>query len=131
MDIKVTAETATWKPQETGARVVGPTPGYPHGATIFTKPLRVGTRLASNVTPDAPVVVTGKKVKHVFIEATFPELRGGQMYQSAHGEASGTKPAIARAFRELLKKIPGKRVSIIKATISITTKQLEDSNVKV
>lgn len=79
-------------------------------------------RLAAAPTP---VEVKGKKVKHVLIEATFPELRGGKMYQSAHGEASGTKPAIARAFRELLKKVPGKRVSVIKATISITTKIVE------
>ena len=75
-----------------------------------------------------PVNVTGKKVKHVIIEATFPELKGGAMYQSAHGEASGTKPAIARAFRNLLKTIPGKRVSIIQARILITTKTVEGSN---
>ena len=68
----------------------------------------------------------GKKVKHVIIEATFPELKGGAMYQSAHGEASGTKPAIARAFRELLKKVPGKRVSVIQARSSITTKTVEE-----
>lgn len=72
-----------------------------------------------------------KKVRHVFIEATFPELKGGQMYQHAHGEASGTKPAIARAFRELLKTIPKKRISVIKATISISTKYVEDTNVNV
>ena len=41
-----------------------------------------------------------KRLRHVFIEAHFPELKGGQMYQHAHGEASGTKPAIARAFKE-------------------------------
>ena len=70
--------------------------------------------------------VHGKKIKHVLIEATFPELKGGKMYQSAHGEASGTKPAIARAFRELLKKVPGKRVSVIQARISITTKTVEE-----
>ena len=74
-------------------------------------------------------VSTGKKVRHVFIEATFPELKGGQMYQHAHGEASGTKPAIARAFKNLLKTIPKKRISVIKATISITTKIVEDSSV--
>jgi hypothetical protein len=69
--------------------------------------------------------VHGKRVKHVLIEATFPELKGGAMYQCAHGEASGTKPAIARAFRNLLKTIPGKRVAVIRATISITTKMVE------
>ncbi len=68
------------------------------------------------------------KVKHVFLECTLPELKGGKMYQTAHGEASTTKPAIARAFRELLKKVPGKRVSVIQARISITTKIVEDEN---
>jgi hypothetical protein len=78
------------------------------------------------VPPDAPTVITnGKKVRHVFIEATFPELKGGQMYQHAHGEASGTKPAIARAFKNLLKTIPKKRISVISAKISITTKIVE------
>lgn len=76
--------------------------------------------------PDAPTVITnGKKVKHVFIEATFPELKGGASRQSAHGEASGTKPAIARAFKNLLKTIPKKRISVISAKISITTKIVE------
>ena len=70
-----------------------------------------------------------KRLRHVFIEAHFPELKGGQMYQHAHGEASGTKPAIARAFKNLLKTIPKKRISVIKATISITTKIVEDSSV--
>jgi len=47
------------------------------------------------------------------------------MYQLAHGEASGTKPAIARAFKNLLKTIPKKRISVISAKISITTKIVE------
>jgi hypothetical protein len=72
-----------------------------------------------------PAPVQGKKVKHVFIEATFPELKGGASRQSAHGEASGTKPAIARAFKNLLKTIPKKRISVISAKISITTKIVE------
>lgn len=81
--------------------------------------------------PDATVAppFTGKKVKHVFIEATFPELKGGASRQSAHGEASGTKPAIARAFKNLLKTIPKKRITVISAKISITTKIVEDHNV--
>ena len=70
-----------------------------------------------------------KRLRHVFIEAHFPELKGGKMYQHAHGEASSTKPAIARAFRNLLKTIPKKRISVISAKISITTKIVEDSNV--
>jgi hypothetical protein len=80
---------------------------------------------------NAQVPVKGKKVKHVFIEATFPELKGGASRQSAHGEASGTKPAIARAFKNLLKTIPKKRISVISAKISITTKIVEDDRVKV
>ena len=67
----------------------------------------------------------GKKVRHVFIEATFPELKGGQMYQHAHGEAAGSKAAISRAFKNLLKTIPKKRISVISAKISITTKIVE------
>ena len=89
--------------------------------------------LAEGTTPklnlDLTLPTAGKKVKHVFIEATFPELKGGASRQSAHGEASGTKPAIARAFKNLLKTIPKKRISVIKATISITTKIVEDSSV--
>jgi hypothetical protein len=80
-------------------------------------------------TPEGVSIVqdalVGKRVKHVFIEATFPELKGGQSRQSAHGEASGTKPAIARAFKNLLKTIPKKRISVISAKISITTKIVE------
>lgn len=98
--------------------------------------MKAGTKVALvptplEVPPDAPTAIGGKKVKHVFIEATFPELKGGASRQSAHGEASGTKPAIARAFKNLLKTIPKKRISVISAKISITTKIVEDSNVKV
>jgi hypothetical protein len=93
------------------------------------KPKSAPVHLTAN--PDATVAQAiedaykGKKVRHVFIEATFPELKGGQMYQHAHGEASGTKPAIARAFKNLLKTIPKKRISVISAKISITTKIVE------
>lgn len=104
--------------KEAGTKVVGPTPGFPHGATIFTQ-------------ETAKLGAPGKKVKHAFIEATMPELKGGAARQSAHGEASTTKAAIARAFRNLLKTIPKKRISVISAKISITTKIVEDSNVKV
>lgn len=130
--------------KEAGTKVVGPPPSYPHGATIFTQEKRDGSRLKrvppidprllskSEVAGPAPKLdidltlpTAGKKVKHVFIEATFPELKGGASRQSAHGEASGTKPAIARAFKNLLKTIPKKRISVISAKISITTKTVE------
>jgi hypothetical protein len=47
------------------------------------------------------------------------------MYQTATGDGSTDNAAIARAFRELRKKIKGKRVTVIQARISITTKMVE------
>jgi len=111
-----------------GARVVVVDGGSAIGKALCIK---AGMKVALvpapiELPPDAPTVITsGKKVRHVFIDATFPELKGGQMYQHAHGEASGTKPAIARAFKNLLKTIPKKRISVISAKISITTKIVE------
>ena len=66
-----------------------------------------------------------KTVKHVFIEGFFPELKGPMIYKSAHGEAGSVKPAISRAFGNLLKQVRGKRISTIKATIVISTKEVE------
>ena len=66
-----------------------------------------------------------RTVKHVFIEAMFPELKGPMIYKSAHGEAGSVKPAISRAFGNLLKQVRGKRISTIKATIVISTKEVE------
>ena len=66
-----------------------------------------------------------RTVKHVFIEAMFPELKGPMIYKSAHGEAGSVKPAISRAFGNLLKQVRGKRISTIKATIVISTKEAE------
>jgi hypothetical protein len=114
---------AKFEKTEPTTKRVGPTPGYPQGATIFTQEKRDGARTRIVKSDGEPV--NGKKVKHVFIEATFPELKGGASRQSAHGEASGTKPAIARAFKNLLKTIPKKRISVISAKISITTKIVE------
>lgn len=68
-----------------------------------------------------------RTVKHVFIEAMFPELKGPMIYKSAHGEAGSVKPAISRAFGNLLKQARGKRISTIKATIVISTKEVEDN----
>ena len=64
-------------------------------------------------------------MKHVYLDVTLPELKGGAMYQTATGDGSTDNAAIARAFRELRKKIKGKRVSVIQARISITTKTVE------
>ena len=66
-----------------------------------------------------------KTVKHVFIDGFFPELKGPMIYKSAHGEAGSVKPAISRAFGNLLKQTRCKRISTIKATIIISTKEVE------
>lgn len=58
-------------------------------------------------------------MKNVVIEAMFPELKGGLIYKVGRGSASNTKAAISRAFGELLKQVKGKRISTIKATITI------------
>jgi hypothetical protein len=61
-------------------------------------------------------------MKGAFIEATLPELKGGKMYQSGRGEGANAKAAISRAMGDMLKKIKGKRISIIQARITLTTK---------
>jgi hypothetical protein len=60
--------------------------------------------------------------KIAFIECTLPELRGGKMYQTGKGEGANAKAAISRAFGEIFKKVKGKRISVITARITLTTK---------
>jgi hypothetical protein len=62
------------------------------------------------------------KIKCAFIEATLPELKGGKMYQVGRGEGTNAPAAISRAVKDMLKKVKGKRVSIITARIVLTTK---------
>lgn len=128
-------QAASKQPRRVAKRVlvVGNTAISSEVVKLFTEKLdgkRMRISLGLPERPPAPTVAgIGKKVRHVFIEATFPELKGGEMYQHAHGEAAGNKAAISRAFKNLLKTIPKKRISVIKATISITTKIVEDKNV--
>lgn len=61
-------------------------------------------------------------MKIAFVEATLPELKGGKMYQSGRGEGANAKAAISRAVGEVLKKVKGKRISVIQARITLTTK---------
>jgi hypothetical protein len=61
-------------------------------------------------------------MKIALVEATLPELRGGKMYQVGRGEGTNSPAAISRAFKDMFKKVKGKRVSVIKATITITNK---------
>jgi hypothetical protein len=63
-------------------------------------------------------------LKLAFIEATFPELATPKMYQSGKGEGGTMKVAIRNAVSNLLKNraLAHKRISVIKATITITEK---------
>ena len=60
--------------------------------------------------------------KIAFIEAHMPELRGPKAFQSGRGEGTNAPAAISRAFKDMLRKVKGKRISIIKAQITLTTK---------
>jgi hypothetical protein len=67
-------------------------------------------------------------LKLAFIEATFPELATPKMYQSGKGEGGTMKVAIRNAVSNLLKNraLAHKRISVIKATITITEKSDEE-----
>jgi hypothetical protein len=62
-------------------------------------------------------------VKVVTIEATFPELKTGAMYQTGRGRGSSVRVAFAAAGRNLFKqpKLKAKRFTMFKATVSIGT----------
>ena len=57
-----------------------------------------------------------------FVEATLPEMKVPMMYQSGRGEGANAKAAISRAMGDMLKKVKGKRISVIKCTITLTVK---------
>jgi hypothetical protein len=72
-------------------------------------------------------------MKIAFVEATLPEMKVPKMYQSGRGEGTNAPAAISRAFKDMLRKVKGKRISIIKAQITLTTKadnevQIEETN---
>jgi hypothetical protein len=71
---------------------------------------------------------TFKTLKSVTIEATFPELKTGVMYQNGRGRGSSNRVAAANAIKNLLKQpgLKAKRFSTIKATISFGTVQVEE-----
>jgi hypothetical protein len=43
--------------------------------------------------------------KVVNVQATFPELKGGNAYQAGRGEGSNVKAATARAFADMFKRM--------------------------
>jgi predicted GTPase len=61
-------------------------------------------------------------MKCAFVEAFFPELKGKNIYRTGRGEGANNKAAISRAFGDLFKQIKGKRVMVIKSTITLTVK---------
>ena len=71
-----------------------------------------------------------KQLKHVTIEAAFPELKGGRMYQIGRGRGSNNRAAASNAVRDLLKQpgLKAQRFTACKATISFGTVTVEDSN---
>lgn len=57
-------------------------------------------------------------MKRVIVEAFFPEVKGNP-YRTGRGEATNVKAAISRAFGEALKQVRGKRITTIKAMLTI------------
>ena len=69
-----------------------------------------------------------KLIRVITIEAVFPELKTGAMYQTGRGEGSTVRSAFAAAGRDLLKqkKLKAKRFTMFKATVSIGTRKAEE-----
>jgi hypothetical protein len=59
-------------------------------------------------------------MKFAYIEGSFPELPGGQMYKNARGFGSTPKVAISRGIAALLKQTKHKRITTLKLTIVIS-----------
>jgi hypothetical protein len=70
-----------------------------------------------------------KAIRVVTIDATFPELKTGAMYQTGRGEGSTVRAAFAAAGRDLFKqkKLKAKRFTMFKATVSIGTRPTEET----
>lgn len=68
-------------------------------------------------------------MKSAIVEAMFPELKGGSIYKTGRGKGGSPKVAIAAAFRDLLKQVKGKRIHIIKNTITLIELEPEEDKV--
>jgi hypothetical protein len=72
-------------------------------------------------------------MKLAFCEAMFPELKGPSIYKTGKGEGTNAVIAAQRSLKHALKQVKGKRVTIIRAIITITemadTAHSEDENV--
>ena len=58
-------------------------------------------------------------MKRAIVDGFFPELKGKFINRSARATGGSSKVAIGRAMAALLKEVKGKRVSVIKATITL------------
>lgn len=82
----------------------------------------------AKVQDEHPATHPMKILKSVTIEASFPELKTGRMYQTGRGRGSNFKAAAANAMRDLLKQqgLKAQRFTLCKATISFGTVQVEE-----
>jgi hypothetical protein len=62
-------------------------------------------------------------IKVVTLEATFPELKSGRMYQQGRGRGSTIKAAFAAAGRDLFSQpgLKARRFTVIKMVASVGT----------
>lgn len=67
-------------------------------------------------------------MKLAFCEAMFPELRGASIYKTGKGEGTNAVIAAQRALKHALRQVKGKRVTIIKATITISESASVEAN---
>lgn len=78
-----------------------------------------------------PYEVRGKTLKSVTVEATFAELKGGDVHQRGRGVGTSVRAAAARAISALL-SAPGlkrKRFSTFTAVVSVGAIQTETETV--
>ena len=61
-------------------------------------------------------------MKHVFIDATFPELKGPYAFRVGYGDGSTSNAAISRAVGSLLKSIDGKHFTSFTCKVTVTKK---------
>jgi hypothetical protein len=57
----------------------------------------------------------------------FPELKGPSIYKTGKGEGTNAVIAAQRSLKHALRQVKGKRVTVIKATITIS-ELTEESN---
>lgn len=71
-----------------------------------------------------------RQLKSVTIEAEFPELKIGRMYQVGRGRGSNLRVAAANAVRDLLKQpgLKAQRFTACRARLSFGTVTVEDEN---